>query len=757
MFYFINNISYNYSEGVLTKKEQEIKLTNKQKKLLNYFIDNPNKILSKQTIMEEVWGRIITENSVDQFISTLRGYLEDNPSSPQLLITHFGKGISLDARVELKKQIKQEQQQLKISGSSVSVVTLLVIIILAGLYFFQNSDEKPEANLLSEVDLGKGNKVLVLPTAFEGEQISLIEQKGIHEVLKSIFTRTASEGQVLFDETSQTTNQSIEKHWRLEKSLLVIQTKIIKDGGIYKSTIELSNGVRTIQKKQLSSANLNDLLNEQINYIASISKADNKASAIAQSPSQLYIEALGYKQKGDLEKAKSLIEKILLKKGDYFQARLTLAELLFSLKKYDESLAQLETLKSTSAYKIIGAEIELTRAKIHHIKHDYQKIIADLTNYQLNNLEINEIKKAKIKLMMGDAYYGLSDFKNSMHNYLSSVENINENLNPLLYSKSYFGQAISLQTSSIGKRTFALFEKAYEYARISGNINLQVKPLNEMANILFSQYKWEEAVTIQKQALALMELDNNQFETAKGLGTLAGILNQRGHFTEAKEINDRLGRKAKELNADILQLQYLRYDAIIALNTFNWEHAQRQSDAQLALAIKTNNLGMKLDNAFIEFELRLIKKDTKDFLQKWDESKELITKNGLERYQIYLDLYLARYYKAINKDKKAIALIQSITEKALVSNDYKIIVDAHNNLAEIYFKTDPKQSLSILNNIEQYNPHPNPYLDLKAKALHLLGNDVEALSILNQAKKVYNESWTVEIQTLYEEIQQSIK
>jgi len=38
MFYFINNISYNYSEGVLTKKEQEIKLTNKQKKLLNYFV-----------------------------------------------------------------------------------------------------------------------------------------------------------------------------------------------------------------------------------------------------------------------------------------------------------------------------------------------------------------------------------------------------------------------------------------------------------------------------------------------------------------------------------------------------------------------------------------------------------------------------------------------------------------------------------------------------------------------------------------------
>ena len=43
-----------------------------QNELFNYFVTHPDTILSKQTLMVDVWGRIITENSVDQFISILR-------------------------------------------------------------------------------------------------------------------------------------------------------------------------------------------------------------------------------------------------------------------------------------------------------------------------------------------------------------------------------------------------------------------------------------------------------------------------------------------------------------------------------------------------------------------------------------------------------------------------------------------------------------------------------------------------------------
>ena len=65
----IEDFSYDSLNGTIIKGDSEYKLTKIQNKLFNYLTSNPGKIISKQTLMVEVWGRIITENSVDQFIS----------------------------------------------------------------------------------------------------------------------------------------------------------------------------------------------------------------------------------------------------------------------------------------------------------------------------------------------------------------------------------------------------------------------------------------------------------------------------------------------------------------------------------------------------------------------------------------------------------------------------------------------------------------------------------------------------------------
>jgi hypothetical protein len=86
-----------------------------------------------------------------------------------------------------------------------------------------------------------------------------------------------------------------------------------------------------------------------------------------------------------------------------------------------------------------------------------------------------------------------------------------------------------------------------------------------------------------------------------------------------------------------------------------------------------------------------------------------------------------------------------------------MLVDVKNQLAEIYITIDPNISLEILNAMESDNPHPNPYLELKAKALHKLGKNIQAMSVINQAKLAYNESWTAENQALLLKISKAIK
>ena len=161
---------------------------------------------------------------------------------------------------------------------------------------------------------------------------------------------------------------------------------------------------------------------------------------------------------------------------------------------------------------------------------------------------------------------------------------------------------------------------------------------------------------------------------------------------------------------------------------------------------------MLLNNVFLQMELLLARKDTLNFKSQWDEKLKLFAQPGLDRYLIYMDLYLARYYKEIGDKEQALAIISKVSELAKQTGDMKFLTDAQNTLAQFYLKDNPDKSLEILNYIEQFNPNPNPYLEIKAKALNALGRNIEALSLMIEAKSAYNEAWKPENQALLEQL-----
>ncbi len=755
MLYQIKKARYDNVSGVLEHHNEEYKLTNIQRNLLNFFIENPNRVYSKQNLMEQVWGRIVTENSVDQIISILRNYLEEKPSKPNVIVTHYGKGFSFEASFHIVEPIEVQASKLK----SKPVLWALLALILGTVFWFVVPTQTQTASSITKTTENKNRKLLILPINFDGASIAQIEQKGMMASLKSAFNSLDSEGRMLFDETSMTTQQAIEKHWKLEDDILFLHSKIIKNNDIYQAIIELSNGVNSQTKTTLSANNLNNLLNKQISFIANYNQSDSSGTVNFNpsfSSDGKYIKALGFKKIGNLKKARELIEQVLTDKDDDHQARLVLAKILLDEKKYDQSLSQLNTLKATSAYQKLATEIELNIAKIFYSKNQYDTIVSDLIDFLSSHPNISKIKKAKIKIQIGQAYRALGNIQSSMNYYKQSIRDINEQLNPELFAKSYYGQGKVLMSSSVDKKVFSFFEKSFEYAQLANNTDLQILALNEMSFMSLSSYDWENAIAYTKQALSLLEVNNDKYETGKGLGTLVAILNLRGQFSQAKEVNERLGQVAKEIESSNLQLHYLHYSAILAMNEFDWLLAQQLIDKQLLLAQNINDYGMQLNNAFLALELLLLKKDTKNFMPEWNKRELLIKDKRFERFQIYMDYYLSRYYIQTFQNKKAIDLIKQVSEQATQTGDFRMLVDAQNRLAEAYLTSDAKEALKVLNNMEQYNPHPNPYLDLKAQALHQLGKNIEALSLLNQAKLIYHESWTAKNQALLESIQSTI-
>jgi len=71
-----------------------IRLTLMEANLLRHLIRNTDRVVSRKSILEQVWGlhEDTDTRAIDNFVVRLRRYIEDNPSRPQHLLTVRGIG-----------------------------------------------------------------------------------------------------------------------------------------------------------------------------------------------------------------------------------------------------------------------------------------------------------------------------------------------------------------------------------------------------------------------------------------------------------------------------------------------------------------------------------------------------------------------------------------------------------------------------------------------------------------------------------------
>ena len=84
----------NLRRHTLLKKGQNVELTQVEFQIIEYFFTNPDTALDRTDILNKVWGNgyFGEEKIVDVNIRRLRMKIEDNPSSPQNLVTVWGMG-----------------------------------------------------------------------------------------------------------------------------------------------------------------------------------------------------------------------------------------------------------------------------------------------------------------------------------------------------------------------------------------------------------------------------------------------------------------------------------------------------------------------------------------------------------------------------------------------------------------------------------------------------------------------------------------
>ncbi|WP_066186131.1 response regulator transcription factor [Gracilibacillus timonensis] len=82
-------------KGEVLLFDQELKLTKHEFNLLYYFMENPNAIISRDSLIDQLYpyaDKLVSDRTIDAHIKKLRKKIEHNPASPERIITVRGMG-----------------------------------------------------------------------------------------------------------------------------------------------------------------------------------------------------------------------------------------------------------------------------------------------------------------------------------------------------------------------------------------------------------------------------------------------------------------------------------------------------------------------------------------------------------------------------------------------------------------------------------------------------------------------------------------
>jgi len=90
-----SGITVKLLENQVIHNGKKFELAGNEYKLLCLFMQNPNIVLTRQTILDRLWdgkGSFVDDNTLSVYVRRLRGKIEDDPDRPVRLVTIRGTG-----------------------------------------------------------------------------------------------------------------------------------------------------------------------------------------------------------------------------------------------------------------------------------------------------------------------------------------------------------------------------------------------------------------------------------------------------------------------------------------------------------------------------------------------------------------------------------------------------------------------------------------------------------------------------------------
>jgi len=96
--YELGSVCVDFHESEVAKNGAVIQLSERESRLLRYFVENRGKTISRSALLQHVWGysRAPLTRTVDVHVLRLRHKIEDDPKNPRFIVTVPGFGYRFD-------------------------------------------------------------------------------------------------------------------------------------------------------------------------------------------------------------------------------------------------------------------------------------------------------------------------------------------------------------------------------------------------------------------------------------------------------------------------------------------------------------------------------------------------------------------------------------------------------------------------------------------------------------------------------------
>lgn len=721
-----------------------VNLTKQNFQLLHYFVTNPNKVINKDELIENVWnGRVVADNSIDQSIYKLKKVL-CSIKEDSYFETVYGLGIKFSPHVELVST-NQEPQQKKYLSVKIGVIVITLSLILLSLFYFRGSNQK------STVDLSNGTVVILPSKGIISESDWLASSSDLY--MEKLLMSSSKVTLKNYQNKPQNLNQQqyLESQWKLNPLLKVISTEVSFENDNFIVQLSIKDKAGHSKEKEFQSQNLTTVYSKVMVWLNAELNLGVESTAtswiVPDKPYllELYLRGLSAFSQHKTDQAINYFELCLENDSDFPLAQLELAKLFERKGDINKALALLETILSINKSPEITIEasnqkggILLRQGKPQEAKELYLNLLKDNRHDEYQGITDTRYKLALVYRSLSQKDKALDEF-NSLELVLKESDDFGT------LADVYQAKASILLSLGQTKEAATYAQQAMDLFVSLGDLMGQAKTHSVTARIARQSADDATAVVHLKQALNITRSLKHSFGIGATLNEIIDVLIAQGKINEAWKLNQELEKIAIQIDFNAMLLASKRFTVLIAEQREHWQAAEIYLKEHLEIAQASDNRPAIVSNRFMSISLLLkqnkleqAKKDLEDFENYIYQSKD----QGL---RLHFNAIKSQYLFQSQQLKKAMDLLMSSKILANANGDGQAYNQLNNLLAKVYLQqNNAHKALQALEDSSKYNPAAYPHLLLKSQAQEQLKNFSRAIMLANDCKQQSNDLWTSE-------------